>query len=277
MFSDPQFACCGACAIAPTAVSTWSRWTARARLRVPPRRGRRHLPTKAIEVSPTAARLLARSAGRDRAAVMAQDLASAPSASSPRTPRLISRALLDPVSCVPIAAPSCTPSGAGRCSIGRRRRLRAGRRVGRRRAWRVRRCRRPLELGRLREPAGRPGRFFHYDLPPGASHGYSRAGRARDGALVPLEPVVVTARDGLKLVCTCHGRATRRPPDSRADGAAGSWRRGAATSPTSTALISARQPRLQRAQRQFPRLDRFGKAFVNAADGEWRPRCTTTL
>src|SRR5439155_18631976 len=47
-----------------------------------------------------------------------------------------------------------------------------------------------------------PGRYFHYDRATAKSRFLFTARRALDKApLVPMEPVVVRARDGLSLVC----------------------------------------------------------------------------
>jgi hypothetical protein len=143
------------------------------------------------------------SKGRDRAAVVAQDLVSGQFRELAADPLAdLGKPILDPVSCVPIAAPA----------------------VYERRRWHTLDATAAADLDRLRasgegdltwfglsndrsqwigyaEPRGMPGRYFHYQRASGKVKPlFSTRPTLEKMPLVPLEPVIITSRDGLKLV-----------------------------------------------------------------------------
>ena len=154
------------------------------------------------------------SLGRDRAAVVAQDLASGKFRVLAEDAQAdFGEPVLDPVSCAPIAAPTI---------YGKRR-------------WQVIDQAAAADLERIvgsgegelggfgvsddrsswvgyAEPAGAPGRFFHYDRASGRVRRLFSSRPALESApLVPMRPVVVAARDGLNWSATSPGRATPWP------------------------------------------------------------------
>jgi dipeptidyl aminopeptidase/acylaminoacyl peptidase len=231
-------------------------------------------PTKAIEVSADGRTLYwLDPQGRDRAAVVAQDLASG-------TVRVLAEdaqadfgePVLDPVSCVPIAAPvvytkrrwqMLDPAAAAdfeRVVESGEGELGGFGVADDRSSW----------VG-YAEPAGQPGRFFHYD--PAArriTRLFSSRPALETAPLVPLEPVVVTARDGLKLVCYLL-----RPRDAAAGQPGpmvllvhgGPWGRDFPDFNSTHQWLANRGYSVLSVN--FRGSTGFGKAFVNAADGEW--------
>ena len=230
--------------------------------------------TQAIEVSDDGRTLYwLDSQGRDRAALVAQDLGSgAVRVLAEDAQADFGGPVLDPVSRVPIAAPV----------------------VYTKRRWQMLDPAAAADLERVvesgegelaglgmsddrsswvgyAEPAGRPGRFFHYD--PAARHVtrlFSSRPALETAPLVPLEPVVVTARDGLKLVCYLS-----RPRDAAAGQPGpmvllvhgGPWGRDFPDFNTTHQWLAKRGYSVLSVN--FRGSTGFGKTFVNAADGEW--------
>ena len=232
-------------------------------------------PTRAIEVSADGRTLYwLDSQGRDRAAVVAQDLASGASRVLAEDAQAdLGEPVLDPVSRMPIAAPV----------------------VYTRRRWLVLDPSSAADLDRLSGPgeggglagfgvsndranwigyaeaAGMPGHFFHYDRATGRRNLLFSSRPALEVApLVPLAPVVVTARDGLKLVCYLS-----RPRDAAAGQPGpmvllvhgGPWGRDLPDFNTAHQWLANRGYSVLSVN--FRGSTGFGKAFVNAADGEW--------
>jgi dipeptidyl aminopeptidase/acylaminoacyl peptidase len=211
--------------------------------------------------------------GRDRAAVVAQDLSNgrfrvlAEDASAD-----FGEPILDPVSCLPIAAPV----------------------VHERRRWQTLDQSAAADLERLiasgegelvwfglshdrsswvgyAEPPGAPGRFFHYDRASGRVRRLFSSRPALEAApLVPMLPVVVTARDGLKLVCYLS-----QPRDAVAGQPGpmvllvhgGPWGRDYPDFNTTHQWLANRGYRVLSVN--FRASTGFGKAFVNAGDRQW--------
>ncbi len=213
------------------------------------------------------------SQGRDRAAVVAQDLESgrftvlAEDASAD-----FGKPVLDPVTCAPISAPVVY--------TGRR--------------WQVLDATAAADLDRIAragegelgwfgtsndranwvgyvEPANAPGRFFHYDRASGKVRRLFSTRPALEGApLVPLEPVVVTARDGLKLVCYLsrpRDAAGGRPGPTVLLVHGGPWGRDMPDLNMTHQWLANRGYTVLSVN--FRGSTGFGKSFVNAADGEW--------
>ena len=213
------------------------------------------------------------SQGRDRAAVVAQDLSNGRfRVLAEDTSADFGEPILDPVSCVPIAAPV----------------------VYERRRWQALDQSAAADVERLvasgegelawfgvsndrsswvgyAEPAGAPGRFFHYDRASGSVRRLFSSRPALEAApLVPMQPVVVTARDGLKLVCYLS-----QPRDAAAGqpGPMVLWStvdHGAAITldfNTTHQWLANRGYRVLSVN--FRASTGFGKAFVNAGDREW--------
>jgi len=116
-----------------------------------------------------------------------------------------------------------------------------------------------------------PGPYFHYDRAARKARFLFTARRALEKApLVPMEPVVVRARDGLELVCYLSrprgaGRAARLPMVLLVHG--GPWGRDV------WALNATHQWLANRGYAvlsvNFRGSTGLGKAFVNAANLEW--------
>src|SRR6202040_2508189 len=213
------------------------------------------------------------SQGRDRAAVVAQDLATgnfplwgADAQADSGEP------VLDPVSCAPIAAAVV---------YGKRR-------------WQAIDQAATADLERIvgsgegelggfgvsddrsswvgyAEPADAPGRFFHYDRASGRVRRLFSSRPALESApLVPMRPVVVAARDGLKLVCYLS-----RPRDAVAGQPGpmvllvhgGPWFRDYPDFNTTHQWLANRGYSVLSVN--FRGSTGFGKAFINAADREW--------
>jgi len=213
------------------------------------------------------------SQGRDRAAVVAQDLATGRFRVMAEDAEAdLGDPVLDPVSCAPIAAPVV---------YGKRR-------------WQAIDQAAAADLDRLvasgegelgwfsvsndrsswvgyAEPAGAPGRFFHYDRASGRVRRLFSSRPALESApLVPMQPVIVTARDGLKLVCYLS-----RPRDAAAGQPGpmvllvhgGPWGRDFPDFNTTHQWLANRGYSVLSVN--FRASLGFGKAFVNAGDREW--------
>jgi dipeptidyl aminopeptidase/acylaminoacyl peptidase len=121
------------------------------------------------------------------------------------------------------------------------------------------------------EVAGAPGQFFHYARHDGAVRRLFSSRPSLEGApLVAMRPVVVTARDGLQLVCYLS-----QPRDARPGVPGplvlfvhgGPWSRDLPDfSPTHQWLANRGYSVLSV---NFRGSTGFGKAFVNAGDREW--------
>lgn len=180
--------------------------------------------------------------GRDRAAVTAQDLATGQSrVLAEDSSADCGRPILDPLTCRPIAAPvvytarrwqaieTATAADVDRMAASGEGDL----------GWFGMSNDRANWVG-YAEPHGMPGRFFHYDRSAGRISPLFAARPALEAApLVPMQPVVVTARDGLKLVCYLSRPRQRHRPARPAQWCCWSMAaHGAATSRTSTARIN---------------------------------------
>ena len=124
-----------------------------------------------------------------------------------------------------------------------------------------------------------PGQYFHYDR--AAKKGrmlFVTRPALQEAPLVPMQPVVVKARDGLDLVCYLS-----RPREARAGTPTpmvllvhgGPWGRDIWALYSGASM--ARQPRLRRAERQLPRLHRLRQGVRQCcATSNGAARCTTT-
>jgi dipeptidyl aminopeptidase/acylaminoacyl peptidase len=213
------------------------------------------------------------SQGRDRAAVVAQDLATGKFRVMAEDAQAdFGEPVLDPVSCAPIAAAVV---------YGKRR-------------WQAIDQAATADLERIvgsgegelggfgvsddrsswvgyAEPADAPGRFFHYDRASGRVRRLFSSRPALESApLVPMRPVVVAARDGLKLVCYLS-----RPRDAVAGQPGpmvllvhgGPWFRDYPDFNTTHQWLANRGYSVLSVN--FRGSTGFGKAFINAADREW--------
>jgi dipeptidyl aminopeptidase/acylaminoacyl peptidase len=233
--------------------------------------------TRAIEVSEDGRTLYwLDSQGRDRAAVVAQDLASGAFRVMAEDAQAdFGEPILDPVSCRPLAAPVV---------YGTRR-------------WQVLDQTVAPEFDRLvasgegeiggfaasndrsswiayAEPANAPGRFLHLDRASGRVRRLFSSRPALEAApLVPMEPVVVTARDGLKLVCylsRLRDAAAGQPGPMVLLVHGGPWGRDMPDFNTTHQWLANRGYGVLSVN--FRGSTGFGKAFVNAADREWAGR-----
>jgi dipeptidyl aminopeptidase/acylaminoacyl peptidase len=238
--------------------------------------------TEPIEISADGSTLYWReSQERDRSALMAQDLASGKFellASSLEAD--VGEPVLDPVSCRPIAAPI----------------------VYERRRWSAVDPSAVPDLDRLKsagegelgwfgmsddrktwiafvEPGAAPGRYLHYDRQVGTVRRlFSTRPALDDAPLVPMEPVVVTARDGLKLVCYLS-----RPRDAEAGRPGpmvllvhgGPWGRDMPNFNATHQWLANRGYNVLSVN--FRGSTGFGKSFVNAGDREWAGRMHADL
>lgn len=231
--------------------------------------------TGPIEVSDDGATLYwIDSQGRDRAAVTAEDLATGQSrVLAEDSSADCGRPILDPMTCRPIAAPVVYTA----------------------RRWQAIETEAVADVDRMvasgegdlgwfgmsndranwvgyAEPHGMPGRFFHYDR---ATERISPLFAARPALeavpLVPMQPVVVTARDGLKLVC--YLSRPREAPSTGAPGPmvllvhGGPWGRDFPDFNSTHQWLANRGYTVLSVN--FRGSTGFGKAFVNAADREW--------
>ena len=238
--------------------------------------------TEAIEISADGNTLYwLYSQGRDRSELMAQDLVSGRAdvlASSAEAD--VGAPVLDPVSCRPIAAPivyehrrwaavdpSAVPdldiiTSAGRGELG------GFSLSDDRRTWVA-----------FVEPGARPGRYLHYDRPSGTVRPlFSTRPDLDDAPLVRMEPVIVTARDGLRLVCYLS-----RPRDAVAGTPGpmvllvhgGPWGRDMPGFNSTHQWLANRGYAVLSVN--FRGSTGFGKSFVNAGDLEWAGRMHTDL
>ena len=213
------------------------------------------------------------SQGRDRTALVAQDLASGKFRVMAEDSQAdFGEPILDPVSCVPIAAPVVYAT----------------------RRWQTLDQTAAADLDRLvgsgegelgsfgmshdrsswvgyAEPPGAPGRFFHYDRGSGRVRRlFSSRPELESMPLVPMEPVIVTARDGLKLVCYLS-----QPRDAVAGQPGpmvllvhgGPWGRDFPDFNSTHQWLANRGYRVLSVN--FRGSTGLGKAFVNAGDREW--------
>ncbi|MFI4999003.1 MAG: S9 family peptidase [Reyranellales bacterium] len=213
------------------------------------------------------------SKNRDRAAIVAQDLSSGRF-------RVLSKDIyadygqpvLDPVKRVPIAAPAI---------YGRRR-------------WQVLDSAAVPDLDQIMasgegelgwfgmsndrgqwiaytEPVGKPGRYLHYERASGKVRRLFSSRPALESApLVPMEPIIISARDGLKLVCYLS-----RPRDAVPDRPGptvllvhgGPWYRDYPDFNTTHQWLANRGYNVLSVN--YRSSTGFGKSFVNAGDREW--------
>ena len=230
--------------------------------------------TSMIEVAPDGSTLWwLDSKGRDRAAVVAQDLASGQFRELAADPLAdFGQPILDPVSCVPIAASA----------------------IYERRRWQTLDPSAAVDLDRLRasgegdlawfgmsrdrsqwvgyaEPRGLPGRYFHYERASGKVKPlFSTRPTLEKMPLVPLEPVIVTARDGLKLVCYLsrpRDAVAGRPGPTVLFVHGGPWYRDYPDFNTTHQWLANRGYNVLSVN--YRASTGFGKSFVNAGDREW--------
>ena len=221
------------------------------------------------------------SQGQDRSELMAQDLVNGRVdvlASSLEAD--VGEPVLDPVSCRPIAAPvvyerrrwsAIDPSAVpdlDRIELAGEGELNWFGMSDDRKTWVA-----------FVEPGNGSGRYLHYDRPSGKVRRlFSTRPALDDAPLVPMEPVIVTARDGLKLVCYLS-----RPRDTVAGRPGpmvllvhgGPWGRDMpGFSATHQWLVNRGYAVLSV---NFRGSTGFGKAFVNAGDREWAGRMHADL
>jgi dipeptidyl aminopeptidase/acylaminoacyl peptidase len=129
------------------------------------------------------------------------------------------------------------------------------------------------------EPPGAPGRYIHFSRETRRIRRLFSTRPALDSApLAPTQPVVVTARDGLKLVCY-----VTRPPElaDREPGPlvmvvhGGPWTRDLPDYSTTHQWLANRGYNVMSVN--FRGSTGFGKAFVNAGDREWGGRMHSDL
>ena len=239
------------------------------------------MTTEPVEVSADGETLFWRySQGQDRSELMAQDLVNGRAdvlASSLEAD--VGEPVLDPVSCRPIAVPvvyerrrwlAIDPSAvadldliksAGQGELG----------------WFGTSDDRKTWVAFV-EPRAAAGRYLHYDRPTGTVRRlFSTRPALDDAPLVPMEPVIVTARDGLKLVCYLS-----RPRESA--GRPGPMVLLVHGGPWSRDMPDFNSTHQWLANRGYAVLSvnyrgstGFGKAFVNAGDLEWANRMHADL
>ncbi len=221
------------------------------------------------------------SQGRDRSALIGQDLATGRlDVLSSSLEADVGEPVLDPVTCRPIAAPLV---------YGRRRwsavdpsfvpdldRLKATRQGEL--AWFGLSDDRKTWIGYIDSGAA-PGRYVHYDRPSGQVRRlFSTRPALEDAPLVPMEPVIVSARDGLKLVCYLS-----RPRDAERDVPGptvllvhgGPWGRDMPDFSSTHQWLANRGYNVLSVN--FRGSTGFGKTFVNAGDLEWANRMHADL
>ena len=121
------------------------------------------------------------------------------------------------------------------------------------------------------EAVGRSGRYFHYDRRNNRGRPLFSARPALDRApLVPMRPMVIAARDGLKLVCYLSRPAdaalgTPGPTVLLVHG--GPWARDMPEFNTTHQWLANRGYNVLSVN--FRGSTGFGKSFVNAGDREW--------
>jgi dipeptidyl aminopeptidase/acylaminoacyl peptidase len=214
------------------------------------------------------------SQGRDRMAVVAQDLASGRlSVMAEDAQADFAEPTLDPVSRVPIAAPVIytkrrwqTLDPAASADLERMVQSGEGELT-----WFGTSNDRGNWIGYAEPAAGGPGRYFHYDRPSGRVRRLFSSRPALENApLVPLQPTVVVARDGLKLVCYLlqpRDAAPGQPGPMVLLVHGGPWGRDFPDFNTSHQWLVNRGYSVLSVN--FRGSTGFGKSFVNAADREW--------
>jgi dipeptidyl aminopeptidase/acylaminoacyl peptidase len=213
------------------------------------------------------------SQNRDCAALVAQDLASGGFRVMAEDAQAdIAEPLLDPVSRVPIVAPVTyarrrwhlvDPDAA----IDFERIMRSGEGdLG----WLSVSDDRSNWVGYVEPPAA-PGRYIHYERASGRlSRLFSTRPALENAPLVPMEPHVVVARDGLKLVCYLsrpRGAAAGRPGPLVLLVHGGPWFRDFPDFNTTHQWLANRGYGVLSVN--FRGSTGFGKAFVNAGDRQW--------
>jgi dipeptidyl aminopeptidase/acylaminoacyl peptidase len=213
------------------------------------------------------------SQGRDCAAMVAQDIKSG-ALRVVAEERLadIGRPILDPMTRTPLAAPvihtgrrwlAIDPTAAGDLD----RLVKSG--EGELTAFGVSDDR--AHWVGYAEPAAKPGRYFHYERASGRiTLLFSSRPALEEAPLVPMQPVVVTARDGLKLVCYLtrpRGAVAGQPGPMVLLVHGGPWFRDYPDFNTSHQWLANRGYSVLSVN--FRGSTGFGKAFVNAADREW--------
>ena len=221
------------------------------------------------------------SQGQDRSELMAQDLVNGRVdvlASSLEAD--VGEPVLDPVSCRPIAAPvvyerrrwsAIDPSAVpdlDRIELAGEGELNWFGMSDDRKTWVA-----------FVEPGNGSGRYLHYDRPSGKVRRlFSTRPALDDAPLVPMEPVIVTARDGLKLVCYLS-----RPRDTVAGRPGpmvllvhgGPWGRDMPGFSATHQWLANRGYAVLSVN--FRGSTGFGKTFVNAGDREWAGRMHADL
>jgi dipeptidyl aminopeptidase/acylaminoacyl peptidase len=221
------------------------------------------------------------SQGQDRSELMAQDLVNGRVdvlASSLEAD--VGEPVLDPVSCRPIAAPivyerrrwsAIDPSAVpdlDRIELAGEGELNWFGMSDDRKTWVA-----------FVEPGNGAGRYLHYDRPSGKVRRlFSTRPALDDAPLVAMEPVIVTARDGLKLVCYLS-----RPRDAVAGQPGpmvllvhgGPWGRDMPGFNSTHQWLANRGYTVLSVN--FRGSTGFGKAFVNAGDLEWAGRMHADL
>ncbi len=230
--------------------------------------------TQPIEISDDGRTLYWRdSKDRDRAAIVAQDLESGRlSVMAEDAEADFAEPMLDPVSRVPIAAPAVytkrrwqtlDPAASGDLE----RMVTSGEGEL---AWFGTSNDRGNWIGYV-EPAGAPGRYIHYERSSGRVRRLFSSRPALESApLVPLRPLVVSARDGLKLVCYLsqpREAAAGRPGPMVLLVHGGPWGRDFPDFNTTHQWLANRGYSVLSVN--FRGSTGFGKSFVNAADREW--------
>ena len=239
------------------------------------------MTTEPVEVSADGNTLFWRySQGQDRSELMAQDLVNGRAdvlASSLEAD--VGEPVLDPVSCRPIAVPvvyerrrwyAIDPSAvadldivksAGQAELG----------------WFGTSDDRKTWVAFV-EPGAAPGRYLHYDRPTGTVRRlFSTRPALDDAPLVPMEPVIVTARDGLKLVCYLSRprESAGRPGPMVLLVHGGPWARDMPDFSSTHQWLANRGYAVLSVN--YRGSTGFGKAFVNAGDLEWANRMHADL
>jgi acetyl esterase/lipase len=239
------------------------------------------MTTEPVEVSADGNTLFWRySQGQDRSELMAQDLVNGRAdvlASSLEAD--VGEPVLDPVSCRPIAVPvvyerrrwlAIDPSAvadldliksAGQGELG----------------WFGTSDDRKTWVAFV-EPRAAAGRYLHYDRPTGTVRRlFSTRPALDDAPLVPMEPVVVTARDGLKLVCYLSRprESAGRPGPMVLLVHGGPWARDMPDFSSTHQWLANRGYAVLSVN--YRGSTGFGKEFVNAGDLEWANRMHADL